>query len=144
VHNEFTPQPFADGLHFDAIDHAISHDQGKTWSIHGHAITSPYSTYRTDTKAFPNQTYYYGDGDERLFVDYASGYFYVYYGSRVVPKGGVGGSSGALAHVARAPLAGKMATGTTTTKRAWGTKPTVSALSGSTGTTAGSSGSPCR
>ncbi|MEY9874589.1 hypothetical protein ABH931_004089 [Streptacidiphilus sp. MAP12-33] len=112
VHNEFTPQPFGDGLHYDAIDEAVSHDQGHTWTISGHAITSPYSTTRGDTTAFPNQTYDYGDGDPRLFVDAASGYFYVYYGSRIVPKGGVGGSNGGLAHVARAPISGKMAAGT--------------------------------
>ena len=112
VHNEFTPQPFGDGLHYDAIDYAVSTDRGMTWKIQGHAITSPYSTTRNDTTAFPNQTYDYGDGDQRLFVDTASGYFYVYYGSRVVPKGGVGGSTGGLAHVARAPISGKMATGT--------------------------------
>ncbi|GAA1969989.1 RICIN domain-containing protein [Catenulispora subtropica] len=113
VHNEFTPQPFGDGLHYDAIDYAVSHDKGKTWSILGHAITSPYSTTRGDTKAFPNQTYNYGDGDQRLFVDYASGYFYVYYGSRVVNKPGTHGKlTGGLAHVARAPIAGKMAAGT--------------------------------
>ena len=112
IHNEFTPQPFGDGLHYDSIDYAVSTDQGKTWSIKGHAITSPYSTERGDTKAFPNQTYDYGDGDPRLFVDTASGYFYVYYGSRIVPKAGAGGSTGGLAHVARAPISGKMATGT--------------------------------
>ncbi|ACU74515.1 Ricin B lectin [Catenulispora acidiphila DSM 44928] len=112
VHNEFTPQPFGDGLHYDAIDYAVSTDRGMTWKITGHAITSPYSTKRNDTTAFPNQTYNYGDGDQRLYVDTASGYFYVYYGSRVVPKGGVGGSTGGLAHVARAPISGKMATGT--------------------------------
>ncbi|MDH6128077.1 RICIN domain-containing protein [Kitasatospora sp. GP82] len=111
VHNEFTPQPFGDGLHYDSIDYAVSTDQGKVWTIRGHAITSPYSTTRNDTTAFPNQTYDYGDGDPRLFVDTASGYFYVYYGSRIVPKGGVGGSTGGLAHVARAPLSSKMATG---------------------------------
>ncbi|MER5640618.1 RICIN domain-containing protein [Kitasatospora sp. NPDC002227] len=112
VHNEFTPQPFGDGLHYDAIDYAVSTDQGRTWAIKGHAITSPYSTTRGDTAAFPNQTYDYGDGDQRLYVDTASGYFYVYYGSRIIPKGGVGGSNGGLAHVARAPISGKMATGT--------------------------------
>jgi hypothetical protein len=112
VHNEFTPEPFGDGLHYDSIDYAVSHDQGHTWTIEGHAITSPYSTTRGDTAAFPNQTYDYGDGDPRLFVDYASGYFYVYYGSRIVPKGGVGGSTDGLAHVARAPISGKMAAGT--------------------------------
>jgi hypothetical protein len=111
VHDEFTPEPFGDGMHYDSIDYAESTDQGKVWTIEGHAITSPYSTARGDTTAFPNQTYDYGDGDPRLFVDTASGYFYVYYGSRIIPKGGVGGSNGGLAHVARAPISGKMATG---------------------------------
>ena len=110
VHNEFTPQPFGDGLHYDAIDYAVSTDQGKTWSIPGHAITSPYSTTRGDTTAFPQQTYSYGDGDPRLYVDHASGYFYAFYGSRVVNK--TGGWVAFYEHVARAPISGKMATGT--------------------------------
>ncbi|MEV6010136.1 RICIN domain-containing protein [Streptomyces sp. NPDC051976] len=109
VHNEFTPQPFGDGLHYDAIDYAVSTDQGKTWTIKDHAITSPYSTTRGDTAAFPQQTYYYGDGDPRLFVDTASGYFYVYYGSRVIDKNG--GWKAFYEHVARAPMSGKMAPG---------------------------------
>lgn len=109
VHNEFTPQPFGDGVHFDAIDYAVSRDQGRDWTILGHAITSPYSTKRGDTSAFPNQSYYYGDGDQRLFVDTASGYFYVYYGSRAVDKNG--GWKAFYSHVARAPLSSKMATG---------------------------------
>ncbi|MFD7582894.1 RICIN domain-containing protein [Kitasatospora sp. NPDC059817] len=107
VHNEFTPQPFGDGLHFDAIDYAVSSDQGRTWTIKDHAITSPYSTQRGDTAAFPNQTFDYGDGDQRLFVDTASGYFYVYYGSRIVDKGG--SWKAFHEHVARAPIAAKMA-----------------------------------
>ncbi|GGV04060.1 RICIN domain-containing protein [Kitasatospora aureofaciens] len=111
VHNEFTPQPFGDGLHYDAIDYAVSTDQGRTWTIKDHVISSPYSTARGDNTAFPNQTYDYGDGDPRLFVDTASGYFYVYYGSRIVPKAGVGGGNGGLAHVARAPISAKMAPG---------------------------------
>ena len=109
VHNEFTPQPFGDGLHYDSIDYAVSHDQGKTWSIPGHAITSPYSTLRNDTEVFPESTYYYGDGDPRLYVDYASGYFYAFYGSRVVNKNG--GWVAFYEHVARAPISDKMATG---------------------------------
>ena len=112
VHNEFTGQPFGDGLHYDSIDWAVSRDQGKTWKITGHAITSPYSTTRGDTTAFPNQSYDYGDGDPRLYVDAASGYFYLYYTSRIVPKGGAGGNTDSLAHVARAPISGKLATGT--------------------------------
>ncbi|SIR96921.1 RICIN domain-containing protein [Microbacterium sp. RURRCA19A] len=107
VHNEFTGSPFGDGSHFDAIDYAVSSDQGKTWTIRDHALTSPFSTTRGDSTAFPNQTYYYGDGDQRLFVDAASGYFYVYYGSRVINK--TGGWTSFQSHVARAPIADKMA-----------------------------------
>ncbi|MEU9097842.1 RICIN domain-containing protein [Streptomyces sp. NPDC048361] len=109
VHNEFTPAPFSDGIHYDAIDYAVSKDQGRTWTIKDHAITSPYSTKRGDTTQFPHETYSYGDGDPRLFADTASGYFYVYYGSRIVAKGGNWEDS--LAHVARAPISGKMARG---------------------------------
>ncbi|MEW2296351.1 RICIN domain-containing protein [Streptomyces sp. NPDC006743] len=109
VHNEFTPQPFGDGLHYDAIDYAVSRDQGRTWSIKDHVLTSPYSTKRGDTAAFPQQTFDYGDGDPRLFVDTASGYFYVFYGSRIVDKGG--SWKAFHAHVARAPISGKMAPG---------------------------------
>ncbi|WP_198676458.1 RICIN domain-containing protein [Kribbella monticola] len=107
VHNEFTPQPFGDGLHYDAIDYAVSTDQGKTWTIKSHVITSPYSTKRNDSTAFPNQTYSYGDGDQRLFVDTASGYFYVYYGSRIIDK--AGGWKNFRQHVARAKMSSKMA-----------------------------------
>ncbi|MEU3609641.1 RICIN domain-containing protein [Streptomyces sp. NPDC035033] len=109
VHNEFTPQPFADGIHYDGIDYAVSTDQGRTWTIKDHVITSPYSTKRGDTAAFPQQTYHYGTGDPRLFVDTASGYFYVFYGSRIVNKGG--GWAAFYGHVARAPISGKMAPG---------------------------------
>ncbi|MGC0327745.1 hypothetical protein RKD23_000735 [Streptomyces sp. SAI-170] len=107
VHNEFTPQPFGDGLHYDGIDYAVSTDKGRTWDIKSHVITSPYSTRRGDTTAFPQQTYHYGDGDPRLYVDTASGWFYVFYGSRIVEKGG--GWKAFHAHVARAPISQKMA-----------------------------------
>ncbi|WP_253915715.1 RICIN domain-containing protein [Streptomyces sp. NRRL S-31] len=109
VHNEFTPRPFGDGLHFDAVDYAVSTDRGRTWTVKDHVLTSPYSTKRGDTTAFPHQTYHYGDGDQRLFADYASGYFYVFYGSRIVDKNG--GWKAFHEHVARAPIAAKMAPG---------------------------------
>ncbi|MFE0103450.1 RICIN domain-containing protein [Streptomyces sp. NPDC059009] len=113
VHNEFTPSPFGDGLHYDAIDYTVSKDQGRTWDIKDHVLTSPYSTERGDDKAFPNETYHYGNGDARLFVDTASGYFYVYYNSRVIPKAGSPGgwTDASRAHVARAPMSAKMAPG---------------------------------
>lgn len=53
VHNEFTPQPFGDGLHYDSIDYTVSKDKGRTWTITGEVITSPFSTKRGDTAAFP-------------------------------------------------------------------------------------------
>ena len=111
VHDEFTPSPFGDGMHYDSIDYAESTDQGQQWTIEGHAITSPYSTTRGDTTAFPNQTYDYGDGDQRLFVDTASGYFYLYYASSIIDKPGCPGAIQRLERVARAPISGKMATG---------------------------------
>lgn len=109
VHNEFTPQPFGDGLHYDGIDYAVSTNQGRTWTIRDRVITSQYGTRRGDTAAFPNQTYHYGVGDQRLFVDTASGYFYVFYGSRIVDKGGSWRAF--YGHVARSPIASKMAPG---------------------------------
>ncbi|MFF2652512.1 RICIN domain-containing protein [Streptomyces sp. NPDC058045] len=109
VHNEFTPQPFGDGLHYDAIDYAVSTDQGRTWTIEDHVITSPFSTERGDKAAFPEKTYHYGDGDPRLFVDTASGYFYVYYGSRIVDQRG--SWKAFHGHVARAPISAKMSPG---------------------------------
>ncbi|TCO57301.1 RICIN domain-containing protein [Actinocrispum wychmicini] len=108
VHNEFTPQPFGDGLHYDSIDYAVSKDRGRTWTIRDHAITSPYSTAR-NSSAFPNQTYRYGTGDQRLFVDVASGYFYAFYGSRIVDKSGSWVAF--YGHVARSPISSKMARG---------------------------------
>ncbi|MFF2306092.1 discoidin domain-containing protein [Streptomyces sp. NPDC058128] len=111
VHNEFTPKPFGDGMHYDSIDYAKSTDQGLTWTIVGHALTSPYSTKRNDAAAFPHETYYYGDGDQRLFVDTASGYFYAFYASSIIDKPGCDGAIHRLEHVARAPISKKMATG---------------------------------
>ena len=109
VHDEFTPAPFGDSLHYDSVDYAVSTDQGATWTIEGHAITSPFSTQRGDTTAFPGSTYYYGDGDPRLFVDNASGYFYVFYATRVLDK--ATDQPIWLQHVARSPISAKMATG---------------------------------
>ncbi|RLP83784.1 hypothetical protein D9V34_02955 [Mycetocola lacteus] len=109
VHNEFTPAPFGDRMHYDAIDYAVSTDQGKTWAIKDQVLTSPFGTERGDTATFPADNYYYGDGDQRLFVDNASGYFYVFYASRTIAKPGVEKGQTWMQHVARAPIAQKMA-----------------------------------
>lgn len=75
------------------------------------AMSSPPRTAPSGvtTPPSPHQTYHYGDGDQRLFVDTASGYFYVYYGSRIVEKGGRWKVF--HGHVARAPISAKMAPG---------------------------------
>ncbi|WP_279463244.1 hypothetical protein [Aeromonas dhakensis] len=50
-----------------------------------------------------------GGGDPRLFVDYASGYFYMFYTSRVQNLSGWSGFSSFMQeHVMRAPISGKM------------------------------------
>ncbi|WP_052441304.1 RICIN domain-containing protein [Streptacidiphilus anmyonensis] len=232
VHDEFTPSPFHDGLHYDSIDYEQSSDHGATWTITSHIITSPFSTVRENDQLwtpasdgsvrigagrcldvtgagttagtavgtygcnghanqtwtvtggtlvnpasglcltasgtaagstftlepcgtaatqdlttpssgtdgqihlaadsglcldgsnalqlaacndptvdgrtqFPGQTYYYGDGDPKLFVDNASGYFYLYYDTQILNQ--AGGGRVDLGHVARAPISGKMA-----------------------------------
>ncbi|MEV4558108.1 RICIN domain-containing protein [Kitasatospora sp. NPDC049285] len=232
VHNEFTPSPFGDGLHYDSIDYAQSTDHGATWTIKDHIITSPFTTWRANDQLFtlasdgsvrtgggqcldisgggttagtavgrygctgnanqkwtvtggtlvnpasalcltaagtgpgaaftiqacsgaatqrfttpaagakgqlslagtpascvdstatvklavcndptkdgrdqfPNQTYYYGDGDPKLFVDTASGYFYLYYDTQILNT--AGGGRVDLGHVARAPISAKFA-----------------------------------
>lgn len=75
-------------MHYDAIDRAVSKDQGRTWTITEHLLTTPYSTKRGDNATFPQSTYYYGNGDPRVTFDYTGGYVYVFYNSRVVDKGG--------------------------------------------------------
>lgn len=109
VHNEFSPEPFGDWLHFDALDRAISKDGGRTWDITETILSSPYSTERGDDGAFPEQTYYWGAGDPRLIVDIASGYFYMGYGSRVVDKNGTWIAFNS--HFARAPISDKLKAG---------------------------------
>lgn len=109
IHNEFTPQPFGDWLHFDAIDLAISTDAGLTWDIRETIISSPFATKRDDDVSFPQKTYYWGAGDPRLIVDIASGYFYLGYGSRTVDKNGTWHAF--HHHYARSPISEKMAAG---------------------------------
>ncbi|KAL1410716.1 hypothetical protein Q8F55_001658 [Vanrija albida] len=112
VHNEFTGRPFGDSLHFDRIDYAVSKDGGRTWDIRDGVITSPFPTVRDDNVTFPESTYKWGAGDQRLVVDIASGYFYVNYCSRVIDKGDLRWWVAHYSHYARAPISGKMAPGT--------------------------------
>lgn len=110
--NEFTGRPFGDSLHFDRIDYAVSKDGGRTWDIRDGVITSPFPTVRDDNVTFPESTYKWGAGDQRLVVDIAAGYFYVNYCSRVIDKGDLRWWVAHYSHYARAPISGKMAPGT--------------------------------
>lgn len=102
VHNEIYPN----NPRIDAISYAISTDKGNTWSLQGPLFTSPYGVGDNN-----EDYYYYGDGDPRLTVDTASGYFYVYYFSRIMTPGGGGFGSHTWTHVARAPISKKMVPG---------------------------------
>lgn len=101
VHNEL----FGTDPRVDAISYAISRDRGASWTLQPPIVTSPYG------KGDPHTPYYYyGDGDPRLFVDYASGYFYIFYTSRIIGQNGApsGSDDYMWAYVARAPISGKM------------------------------------
>jgi hypothetical protein len=113
IHDEL----FGGKPRYDGIEYARSQDRGKSWTILGPILTSPFGMkgiYNTVDPQDPGKvgTYYYGDGDPRLFVDYASGYFYVFYFSRIMnttPGQPSGFSAHKWQHVARAPIGAKMA-----------------------------------
>ncbi|MCY9873758.1 hypothetical protein [Vibrio barjaei] len=105
----------------DAIELAESTDKGRHWRITKTIATSQFGMrdYRQLPADQPHnydphaQTYDYGGGDPRLFVDYSTGYFYVFYTSRVQnTQNGYatsGFSSFMQEHVMRAPISKKMA-----------------------------------
>ncbi len=101
VHNEL----FGNDPRVDAISYAISTDQGASWTLQAPILTSPYG--RGDPKT---PYYYYGDGDPRLYVDNVSGYFYLFYTSRILGQNGnpSGFDNYMWAHAARAPISDKM------------------------------------
>jgi hypothetical protein len=117
VHDEYFFNPWSakdkgnvlSGVHFDRLMYATSTNQGASWQLQDEILTSPFGDHATTT-AFPGKTWYFGDGDPRLFVDYSTGYFYVYYYSRIFLKNGARVAS--YTDVARAPISGKMAKGT--------------------------------
>jgi len=114
VHIEFDYGMWPNGApnaHFRRLDLATSVNQGKTWHLVGDIITPYYPTQATNV-AYPGSTYYYGDGDAKLFIDSATGYFYLYYMSAWFDK--VTESGTEYIYVARAPISGPMAPGTWT------------------------------
>jgi hypothetical protein len=100
VHNELYPNI----PRIDVISYAISKDHGKTWTLREPIATSPYGA------ANKKDAYYdYGEGDPRLVVDTGSGYFYLFYNSRIMKPSGKGFSGHEWEHVSRARIRDKMA-----------------------------------
>ena len=100
VHNELYPNI----PRIDVISYAISSDHGKTWTLEAPIATSPYGVGNK------KDVYYdYGEGDPRLVVDTSTGYFYIFYNSRIMTPSGSGFSSHEWEHVSRAPISRKMA-----------------------------------
>lgn len=100
VHNELYPNI----PRIDVISYAISKDHGKTWVLQEPIVTSPYGA------ANKKDAYYdYGEGDPRLVADTGSGYFYLFYNSRIMKPSGKGFSGHEWEHVSRAPMRDKMA-----------------------------------
>lgn len=106
IHNELYPN----APRIDAISLATSTDRGNSWTLQGPVLTSPYGIGNASS-----YYYQYGAGDQRLFVDTASGYFYVQYMTRILTPPAAGKAGGAFkttyVEVARAPIRQKMAPG---------------------------------
>jgi hypothetical protein len=100
------------GIHGNRILTAWSDDDGANWHYGGEIITSPYTDHDAfDAAAFPGKTWDYGVAGVRLYVDYATGYFYLYYNTTIKLKPGYS-SVYEWNNLARAPISGKMAPGT--------------------------------
>ncbi|GLI06688.1 hypothetical protein YDYSG_27180 [Paenibacillus tyrfis] len=108
-YNSWRKQGYTGSIqHFRRIGVAYSDDKGQTWNYQGDIITSQYPTY-ADLNAYPGESYYYGVGDHKLFVDLAGGYFYVYYQTAWLSKNQDNRQS--QIKVARSPIGSAMAPG---------------------------------
>ncbi|WP_266158609.1 RICIN domain-containing protein [Dyella silvatica] len=99
VHNEIYPNSYR----VDALSYAVSTDHGATWSQKTPIATSAYGI---SDSSVPYHDY--GDGDPRLLVDTASGYFYVMYLTRVQDVNDA--SHNFWTRIMRAPISQKFAT----------------------------------
>ena len=105
-------QRIGTGIHGNRILTASSGDKGQTWNYGGEIITSPYlGNDSEDASSQPGKTWNYGVAGCRLFVDYATGYFYVVYNTQIKFKPNYT-TFAYWPAVARAPISGKMAPGT--------------------------------
>lgn len=113
VHVEFRYGAWGHGNafnHYRRIALAVSPDRGHTWHLQGDILTPPLPT-QDDAHAYPGRAFSTGDGDQKLFVDTAHGFFYVFSMSAWVDKV-TGERTHQQIHAARAPIAGRMAAST--------------------------------
>ncbi|BDI32060.1 hypothetical protein CCAX7_41110 [Capsulimonas corticalis] len=99
--------------HFRRIVLTSSTNHGQTWTLGGDIIT-PNPAAVISATTYPNDTFYFGDGDLHLYIDSAHGYFYLYYMTKWLVKSTAAQSGNENIMVARAPISGKMAAGTWT------------------------------
>lgn len=98
VHNELYPN----APRYDALNWAISTDRGKTWTMKEPILTGANGI--GDSRQY---AYEYGAGDPKLYLDTASGYFYLSYLTRVMNN--VTRKNSFYFRIARAPIRSKMA-----------------------------------
>ncbi len=124
-------QRVSTGVHSNRIMYATSTNSGASWTLGGEIITSPYNVNdAANTTVFPGATWSYGVAGCRLFVDNATGYFYVLYNNSVKWTPGYS-TIFSWYDIARAPISSKMASGSWNKwyNGTW-TQPGVSGLDG--------------
>lgn len=98
-------QRIATGRHNNRVLLASSSDHGNTWQVIDQIITDHFQPQQTISQAvFPNSTYSWGLSGTRFYVDYATGYAYVYYDQQIRNKVG-DATLVKIQCLARAPLA---------------------------------------
>jgi len=128
-------QKIQTGNHNDRILLATSSDKGASWQYKGAALTSGWAGQDgvIDSTTSPATTYPFGNSGCRLFVDYSSGYFYITYNVKIYKKP-ASSTFATWTGMARAPISGKMASGTWSKYRngQW-TQPGLGGIDGNVG-----------
>lgn len=112
VHTELSWVDNTHGVrtHFRRISLAASTDHGANFTWIGNIITSDNND--SDVFAYTNDYYDNGPGDQKLFVDTASGYYYLYYQHNWID--GRTGQRYQAMRVARSPISANLAAGSWT------------------------------
>ncbi|MBC8079871.1 MAG: carbohydrate binding domain-containing protein [Gorillibacterium sp.] len=106
AHLEFKYEGKPYFTHYRRLGLATSTDKGANWHYQGDILTSDNPYIKTE---FDGNFYDFGEGDHKLYVDTAGGYFYLYYQAAWVDKRD-GNRYGSM-RVARSPISAKMAPG---------------------------------